>query len=80
MGGWRLWVEERQRLLQLEPKKRWRSVRGPVGAMILTLLRIGWSPKGPAVWQDCEKFAWKWSGELGDTEELFEQIHKHAMK
>ena len=33
-------------------KQRWRSIRGPMGALVATLHRIDWNPVAPTVWED----------------------------
>ncbi len=35
-------------------KSRWGRVRGPVSAVVATLLDLGWRPLGPACWKDTD--------------------------
>ncbi len=40
-------------MLDLPARRAWSSVRGPMGAMVLTLQRIGWRMTGPFTLVDC---------------------------
>ena len=35
-----------------ERPRTWRQVRGPLGALLLTLERLSWTAQGPFTWQD----------------------------
>eukprot|EP00959_Pyramimonas_sp_CCMP1952_P469423 9494906-Pyramimonas_sp.AAC.1 len=45
----RSWHRIRGRL-DILASKRWRRVRGPIGAVVATLLDVGWKPVSPVEW------------------------------
>ena len=46
---------------------------GPVGAVVATLLDIGWKPHGPKNWEDPEGTKWIAEDELGDNPDFSER-------
>jgi len=59
-------------------KKRWSLARGPIGALIATLLEIGWVPCGPTRWKDQGDALWRASGKNFDelNKQLENDVHK----
>ncbi|CAK0880533.1 unnamed protein product, partial [Prorocentrum cordatum] len=51
---------------------RWRCVAGPMGALILMLWELGWTPRGSDVWIDDQGGEWRHMGDVADGyDELF---------
>ena len=68
----RTWMKLKVKLSEKKPSSRWMAARGPIAAMILSLQRIGWDPRGPARWADAEGNLWVATGVL-DLEEVMKQ-------
>ena len=62
----RAWACTYRRLAQTPTRRRWRSVVGPMGATIATLLDIGWIPAAPDHWRspECD---WRFGDEYFET-------------
>eukprot|EP00959_Pyramimonas_sp_CCMP1952_P232858 4866542-Pyramimonas_sp.AAC.1 len=43
--------------LRLAGTRRWRIVKGPIGATVATLMDIGWIPHSPMIWES-ESHVW----------------------
>ena len=71
----KVWAKE---YLKMQGPYRWRTVAGPIGATIATLLDINWDPAAPDVWQDCKEGGGKWrlEGQLTGDEECLKQIRE----
>eukprot|EP00973_Karenia_brevis_P086040 11932301-Karenia_brevis.AAC.1 len=74
------WFVVRRRMQALEPAKRWRKVKGPIAAVINTLLQIGWSPDQPAKWVDAEGLVWQVVEGSSDCDEFFHKIAEDCSK
>ena len=48
--------------LQEKHMGRWNGVTGHIGAVIATLLDLGWDPTSPATWKDNEGQVWAMDG------------------
>ncbi|CAK0816536.1 unnamed protein product, partial [Prorocentrum cordatum] len=70
--GWRAVLK---RLIYLRPRSRWRCVTGPMGALIMTLRELGWTPRAPDHWLDDHGNEWKHMGDVADSyDELYEAL------
>ena len=58
---WRLKVKA----AKARQARAWQAVRGPMGAVIVTLLDAGWEPEEWCRWVDCQGNTW----ELADIED-----------
>ena len=57
-----VWVRTRARLEQ-KHLGRWNGVSGHIGAVIATLLDLGWSPVSPSTWRDNRGILWALDGD-----------------
>ncbi|CAK0870501.1 unnamed protein product [Prorocentrum cordatum] len=70
--GWRAVLK---RLIYLRPRSRWRCVTGPMGALIMMLRELGWTPRAPGHWLDDQGNEWKHMGDAADSyDELYEAL------
>jgi hypothetical protein len=76
----RPWAAAKAHLGQIAERNRWRHVKGPMGALILSLQRVGWNVKGLAVWEDPRKGLWMCNSDTLDLEEFLREIHGDVMQ
>jgi hypothetical protein len=76
----RAYTTVRQKVLASDQKDRWRLVKGPIGATIVTVSEVGWNPISPFKWVGGDPLLggpWTWSSKLGqdpDPSTLLEMI------
>ncbi|CAK0831769.1 unnamed protein product, partial [Prorocentrum cordatum] len=76
--GWRAMLK---RLIYLRPRSRWRCVTGPMGALIMMLRELGWTPRAPDHWLDDQGDEWKHMGDAADShDELYEALCSSARR
>ncbi len=61
-SGWKeaidvVWDKTRDKLVQMN-QGRWNGVHGHIGAVVATLLDLGWSPRSPLRWTDDQDVEW----------------------
>ena len=52
------WQTSYQRCKQIRPNARWRRVAGPLAAVQVTLMGLGWDPRRPDLWIDAAQCEW----------------------
>jgi hypothetical protein len=52
----RVWAKQ---VKLLDGPRRWSEIKGPMGAVIATLVDLGWQPQGPTRWADPQGDIWQ---------------------
>ena len=60
-----VWSRALHRFESLAPQVRWNAVTGPLGALICTLLDMGWRPARPHLWTDHQGDTWTLDPQVG---------------
>ena len=73
----RAWQRIRTTMSSKTATARWRHARGPLGALIATLLDHGWTPTAADRWEDPAGQGWQIDGDPYDHTHLHQHLH-HA--
>ena len=65
MEVYRAWTNIKSRLEHSD--RPWSSVKGPMGATIMTMKQLGWNPLGPSRWIDHEDNTWQITADCSAT-------------
>ncbi len=75
----RAWVVRRRELLALQPGNRWRHVKGPLSATILTLESFGWQAELPYSWVDVRGDRWSFTTTHMDFHPILSAVKADAL-
>ncbi|CAK0827060.1 unnamed protein product, partial [Prorocentrum cordatum] len=73
--GWRAVLKK---LIYTRPRARWRCITGPMGALILSLRELGWTPRAPDMWIDDQGDEWRHLGDHDSYDELYQDHYREA--
>ena len=75
----RVWKHALEKATSSGEGQRWKAAKGPISAMVTTLLDIGWYPNSPAVWTDSSLTVWVNEGQPGDLRDCLEGLGRDAL-
>ncbi len=75
-----MWTAAKVALGKIPAKNQWRHVKGPMGALIVTLRAIGWRPIGPVRWRNPNGVEWNCLGGKVDIQEMMDDMKTDLMQ